>query len=152
MTILKYKDYAGSADLDMDRGVLRGKILFIGDLVTYEAPTVKELQQEFEAAVDDYVDTCKEIGKAPQKSFTGVFNVRIEPECHKALAMLAAIDGRTLNAVVAEALHGYVNDRGTSARKGKDLHRPVAGESPVSEGIASSTQTTRWESLDVQLH
>ena len=109
MTILKYKDYAGSADLDMDRGVLRGKILLIGDLVTYEAPTVKQLQQEFEAAVDDYVDTCNQIGKAPQKSFTGVFNVRIEAECHKALAMLAARDGRTLNALVAEALHCYAN-------------------------------------------
>jgi len=151
MTILKYKDYAGSADLDMDRGVLRGKILFIGDLVTYEAPTVQQLQQEFEAAVDDYVDTCKQIGKAPQKSFTGVFNVRIEPECHKALAMLAAADGRALNALVAEALHCYVNDRGTSARKVEHLHRVVI-ESPVSEGIASSTRITRWESLDVQLH
>jgi predicted HicB family RNase H-like nuclease len=151
MTILKYKDYAGSADLDMERGVLRGKILFIGDLVTYEAPTVKKLQQEFEAAVDDYVDTCKQIGKAPQKSFTGVFNVRIEPACHKALAMLAATNGRTLNAIVAEALHGYVNDRGASPRKVEHLRRLVL-ESPVSEGIASSTQTTRWESLDVQLH
>ena len=34
MDILKYKDYEGTAELDMSRGVCRGKILFINDLVT----------------------------------------------------------------------------------------------------------------------
>jgi len=50
--ILKYKDYEGTAELDMSRGVCRGKILFIKDLVTYEAAQPTELQKEFEAAVE----------------------------------------------------------------------------------------------------
>ncbi|HEX8610226.1 MAG TPA: hypothetical protein VF800_02985 [Telluria sp.] len=37
MSILKYKSYEGSAELDMARGVCRGKILFISGLVTYKA-------------------------------------------------------------------------------------------------------------------
>ena len=56
MDILKYKDYEGTAELDMSRGVCRGKILFINDLVTYEAASPADLQREFEAAVDDYLD------------------------------------------------------------------------------------------------
>jgi hypothetical protein len=39
MDILKYKDYEGTAELDMSRGVCRGKILFINDLVTYADST-----------------------------------------------------------------------------------------------------------------
>ena len=38
----------------MTRSVCRGKILFIDDLVTYEAASPATLQKEFEAAVDDY--------------------------------------------------------------------------------------------------
>ena len=37
MKILEYKGYHGSVTPDMERGVLRGKLLFISDLVTYEA-------------------------------------------------------------------------------------------------------------------
>ena len=40
MNILKYKDFEGSAELDMERQVCRGKLLFIDDLVTYEAASI----------------------------------------------------------------------------------------------------------------
>jgi predicted HicB family RNase H-like nuclease len=63
---LKYKDYEGTAELDMARGVCRGKALFIDDLVTYEAAPPSNLQSEFEAAVDDYLETCAVVGKEPQ--------------------------------------------------------------------------------------
>ena len=43
----------------MSRQVCRGKILFISDLVTYEAQSPVELQKEFELAVDDYIETSK---------------------------------------------------------------------------------------------
>jgi predicted HicB family RNase H-like nuclease len=45
-----------------ERGVCRGKLLSITDLVTYEARTVPELRKEFEAAVDDYIETCRALG------------------------------------------------------------------------------------------
>jgi predicted HicB family RNase H-like nuclease len=71
MGILKYKDYEGTAELDMARRVCRGKILFIDDLITYEAMSPAELQTEFEAAVDDYIDTCATLGREPQKPLRG---------------------------------------------------------------------------------
>ncbi len=57
MDILKYKGYEGTSELDMEQKVCRGKILFINDLVTYKAESPKELHQEFESAVDDYLET-----------------------------------------------------------------------------------------------
>lgn len=111
MDILKYKDYEGTAELDMTRGVCRGKILFINDLVTYEAAQPSELQKEFEAAVNDYVETCVDLGREPQKSLKGQFNVRIPQELHKAATLRSVTDSVSLNDVVVRALDAYINDR-----------------------------------------
>lgn len=111
MDILKYKDYEGTAELDMARGVCRGKILFINDLVTYEAALPSKLQKEFEAAVDDYIETCATLGRDPQKSLKGQFNVRIPQELHKAATLRALTDSVSLNDVVVRALDAYINVR-----------------------------------------
>ena len=71
MDILKYKEFAGSAVHDMASGACRGKLLFIGDLVTYQAATPSALQSMFEAAVDDYLHTCASLGKVPQQPHAG---------------------------------------------------------------------------------
>jgi len=66
MNRLTFKSYEGSMELDNERGLYRGKLLFIDDMVTYEATTPAELRTEFEAAVDDYIETCRELGLPPQ--------------------------------------------------------------------------------------
>lgn len=109
MDILKYKDYEGTAELDMSRRVCRGKILFIDDLVTYEAASPAELQTEFEAAVDDYIDTCATLGREPQKPLRGQFNVRVPPALHKAAALRALAENVSLNDVAVRALDAFVN-------------------------------------------
>ena len=109
MDILNYKGYEGTADIDMSRKVCRGKVLFIGDLVTYEAPSPPELQIEFEAAVDDYLETCETLGREPQKPLKGQFNVRISPALHKTATMRALADNVSLNDVVVRALASFVN-------------------------------------------
>lgn len=108
MNILKYRDYEGTAEIDMDRQVCRGKMLFINDLVTYEADSPKQLQYEFEAAVDDYIETCEEFGRTPQKPLKGQFNVRIPPVLHKSAVLRALQDNASLNDVVIKALDSYI--------------------------------------------
>lgn len=111
MELLQYNGYEGTAELDMDRKVCRGKILFINDLVTYEADSPAALQAEFEAAVDDYIETCRAIDKEPQKPLKGVFNVRVVPALHKQAVIRAMKEGTSLNDVVAKALDAYVSIR-----------------------------------------
>jgi predicted HicB family RNase H-like nuclease len=113
MDILKYKQYEGTAELDIARQVCRGKILFIDDLVTYEAATPSGLQAEFEAAVEDYLDTCAELGREPQKPLKGLFNVRIPPALHKAAVIRATEDNVSLNDVVVRALGAFVGVPGS---------------------------------------
>jgi predicted HicB family RNase H-like nuclease len=112
--ILRYKGYEGTAELDVARGVCRGKILFIDDLVTYESSVIGQLQHEFEAAVDDYIETCKELGRSPQVPLKGQFNVRVPPLLHKELVLRATADVSSLNDVVVKACEAYMRRSSTS--------------------------------------
>ena len=93
----------------MNRGVCRGKVLFIDDLVTYECASPVDLQKEFEAAVVDYLETCASVGKEPLRPFRGQFNVRVAPALHRAASLRAAKDGVALNDVVVRALDAFLN-------------------------------------------
>lgn len=115
MEILKYKDFEGSAELDIERGVCKGRILFIDDAVTYESKTINGLQKQFEEAVLDYIETCRLIDKEPQKSCRGQFNVRVPPELHRAAARRAATEETSLNDVVRIALNAYLQPKSSEA-------------------------------------
>ncbi|WP_010323006.1 type II toxin-antitoxin system HicB family antitoxin [Marinobacterium stanieri] len=108
--LLKHKGYYGSFDVCFDSGVLHGKVEFINDLVTFEASSVEELKNEFESAVDDYLETCEELGRAPNKTMTGSFNVRVGQDLHKQLAVAALKHKLSINQVVIDALTSYLGD------------------------------------------
>ena len=76
--------------------------MFIRDLITYQATTLKDLEVEFKQSVDAYLQSCTALGKTPDQLFKGTFNVRISPELHRAAAMAA--DGGSLNSFVADAI------------------------------------------------
>jgi predicted HicB family RNase H-like nuclease len=106
--ILKYKEFEGSAELDLTRSVCRGKILFIDDVVTYESKSIIGLQKQFEDAVDDYVETCNQIGKLAQKSCRGQFNVRVGSGLHREAVRRSISENISLNEVVSRALKYYL--------------------------------------------
>jgi predicted HicB family RNase H-like nuclease len=108
MDLMHFKGYEGTAEVDLARRVCRSRILFIDDLVTYESRTPDRLQREFEAAVDDYIETCAEVGKEPQRPVKGLFNVRVPPALHRATVLRATREGAALNEVVVKALSEYL--------------------------------------------
>lgn len=107
--VLEYKGYSGSIEVSSEDRCLFGKILFINDLVTYEAETVTDLEAEFITAVDDYLLTCKEVGKEPQRPFKGSFNVRVSPELHRKASLEAYKEKISLNELTDKAINAYVN-------------------------------------------
>lgn len=106
--ILKHKGFIGSVECSMEDNILHGKILHINGLITYEAETPAELQNEFQCAVDDYIEFCEAQGVDPYKSFNGKFNVRISPELHKKATLLATKKEMTLNAFVTQAIENEI--------------------------------------------
>lgn len=105
---LEYAGYHGSAEISTEDNCLFGKILFINDLVMYSADTAADLKKEFQAAVEDYLETCKTVGKEPERPFKGSFNVRITPELHRKAALTATKEDVSLNVIISKAIEAYV--------------------------------------------
>jgi len=107
---LKHKDYLGSVEFNSADGVLHGKIIGINDLVTYEGSSVDELKHAFIESVEDYLQTCEELDKEPNKFYRGVFNIRTSNEIHRGLAIIAKKKNMKLNEVVNRAFDFLVNN------------------------------------------
>ena len=91
MNSMTYKGYLGSvAYSEKDQ-------VFFGE-------SVKELTEAFHEAVDDYLAYCEDEGIEPDKSYTGVLNVRLTPSIHRQIAMLARQAGLTINAYIKDTL------------------------------------------------
>ena len=144
MDILKYKGYEGSAELDMERQDCRGKILFVDDHVTYEAATPPDLRKEFEAAVDDYMETCAALNREPKKPLRGQFNVRIPPALHEAAARRALTANVSLNDVVVRALETFLVASGTTVSVHHDVVVTVQGQEEAIALVASGSQKPQW--------
>ena len=102
--ILEYKGYYTKIEYSAEDKVLYGKIEGIKDLVNFESESPERVEEEFHLAVDDYLAFCKDLGKAPEKPYKGMFNVRISPELHRRAAIAADQRGESLNAFVAQAI------------------------------------------------
>lgn len=107
--VLEYKGYYTKVEFDSEAFVVRGKIEGIKDLVNFECTDLSLVEQEFHNVVDEYLEFCKEIGKEPDKEYRGTFNIRINPELHKKLVVVAMKNGDTLNATVEKAIKKYVS-------------------------------------------
>ena len=107
--ILEYKGYHTKAEVDLNDKVIYGKIEGIKDLVNFESETLEGFEEEFHLAVDDYLQLCEQVGKNPEKEYKGTFNIRISPELHKKVALLAFKSGESLNQTVEKAIQSYVS-------------------------------------------
>ena len=108
MNTMTYKGYIGSVNYSDKDQVFFGKIEGINGLVNFEGESVKELTEAFHEAVDDYLAFCQDEGIEPDKSYTGVLNVRLTPAIHRQIAMLALQAGLSINAYIKDALEEKV--------------------------------------------
>ena len=108
MNTLTYKGYIGSVSFSEKDNVFFGKIEGINGLVNFEGESVKELTEAFHEAVDDYLEYCKEEGIVPHKSYSGSLNIRLSPEIHSRIAVLAKQAGISINAFIKSAVEKQI--------------------------------------------
>lgn len=73
-------------------------------MVTFQGRSIDELKQALAGSVEDYLLLCKEVGKKPEKTFSGRFNIRISPELHQQIARKATESGVSLNSWIIEQM------------------------------------------------
>ncbi|PPI86249.1 toxin-antitoxin system HicB family antitoxin [Marinobacter maroccanus] len=143
MSLLKHRGQLGSVDFDLDTKRLFGKLMFIDDLVTYEASDLEGLEREFRISVDEYLADCEELGVAPNKPFKGSFNVRVGSELHKKVAHRAAETGVGLNDYVIKALEDSLN--GGSVVHHEHKHTHVIKGSAIVDYDSPQPSTGEWK-------
>lgn len=102
--IMKYKEYYATINYEDETSTFYGKIEDIDDLISFESDNVKGLKNEFENAVEEYLEFCKKKGKQPNKPYKGSFNIRIGPELHKKAVIMARVSNMSLNQFVELAI------------------------------------------------
>jgi predicted HicB family RNase H-like nuclease len=107
---MTYKDYFGSVNFSEEDEVFHGKIEFIKALITYEGTDVKSLKKAFHEAVDDYLEICEAQGRKPEKIFKGSFNIRIKPEIHRQISIMAAEKDINVNKFISDILEASVKN------------------------------------------
>lgn len=94
--------------MEWDDGSLVIRVLHIRDFVSAECGDANQVKTVFEGLVDEYLEDCRRLGKAPDKPFKGTFNVRVDPALHRRAVVGASSTGCSLNELVGNAIREYV--------------------------------------------
>ncbi len=109
--VLEYKGYQALIAFDPDDEIFVGHLAGIDDIIGFHGTTVNELKSAFHESVDDYIETCRKIGKPPQKPYSGKVMFRIAPEVHARAALAAQLKDMSLNEWAEAALSAAANLR-----------------------------------------
>src|SRR4051812_39212530 len=101
---MQHKGYVGLAEIDEEAGTIHGRVIGLRDVITFQGESVAEARKAFEESVDDYLAFCKERGEDPEKPYSGRLLVRVTPELHRALAVVAETRKQSMNSLIEAAL------------------------------------------------
>ena len=108
MSMITYKGYHSVFEYDPEADIFHGEVVNLSDVITFQGRSIDDLKQALADSVEDYLEFCASKGKAPEKPYSGRFNVRLEPDLHQRIALEAASTGKSLNGWVADALKNAV--------------------------------------------
>ena len=98
MNTMTYRGYAARIEYSDEDQCFVGHIAGIHDIVGFHGESVAELRTAFEEAVDDYLEACEKLGRAPQKPYSGKLMLRVPPEVHAAVAVAAEAFAKAVHA------------------------------------------------------
>ncbi len=98
MNTMTYRGYAARIEYSDEDQCFVGHIAGIRDIVGFHGESVAELRSAFEEAVDDYLEACEKLSRAPQKPYSGKLMLRVPPEVHAAVAVAAEAFAKAVHA------------------------------------------------------
>ncbi len=108
MSIMTVDGYQAKIEYDPELDQFRGEILGLSGGADFYGKNPRELRSEFKKSLRVFLEVCAEKGIEPRRSFSGKFNLRISPELHERLAIVAQAEGKSINLVAQEALQKRV--------------------------------------------
>ena len=106
---IKYKGFKGTVAYSAADKCLHGSIVGIPDTVIYGGNDLIELVNNFNKAVDEYIEDCERLRKPVKKTYTGHFSVRIKPVLHRKLDYLAASRKTSVSKIIEEVVSDAIS-------------------------------------------
>ena len=103
-SIMKYKGYSALIRYSPEDECFVGSLLGITDIVSFEGESVADMRRELKASVESYLGDCKEMGRDPDRPFSGKLNLRLPSATHRALSIRAEATGRSINDLIVSAV------------------------------------------------
>jgi len=101
---MEYKGYIGTVEYDSEAKIFHGDIINTRDVITFQGTTVNEIEKSFKDSINDYIAWCREENTEPEKPYSGKFNVRLSPQIHRQISILAKKRKISLNSLVEKAI------------------------------------------------
>lgn len=108
MNMMSLEGYNAKIEYDAELDVFRGEILGLTGGADFYGKNPRELRVEFKKSLQVFLEVCREKGIEPRRNYSGKFNLRIPPELHEKLAIVAQAEGKSINSVAQEALQQRV--------------------------------------------
>ena len=108
MNMMSLEGYNAKIEYDAELDMFRGEILGLTGGADFYGKNPRELRAEFKKSLQVFLDVCREKGIEPRRNYSGKFNLRISPELHEKLAIVAQAEGKSINSVAQEALQQRV--------------------------------------------
>ena len=102
--MMRHKGDPGQFWVDLEAGVIRGRVFGTRDVITFQGTSVAEARLAIVESVEDCLAFCTERGEEPEQPFSGKVRLRISPRLHRTLAAEAERAGVSFNTLVAAKL------------------------------------------------
>lgn len=106
--MMTFDGYNAKIEYDAELDQFRGEILGLSGGADFYGKNPKELRAEFKKSLQVFLEVCREKGIEPRRNYSGKFNLRISPDLHARLAIVAQAEGKSINALAQEALQQRV--------------------------------------------
>ena len=108
MNMMSLDGYEAKIEYDAELDLFRGEVLGLSGGADFYGKNPKELRSEFKKSLHVFLEVCREKGIEPRRNYSGKFNLRISPDLHERLAIVAQAEGKSINTVAQEALQQRV--------------------------------------------
>jgi predicted HicB family RNase H-like nuclease len=104
MNFIEIDDTKAFIQYDPEIEMFRGEFVGLNGGADFYGKDIDTLKKEAEISLRVFLEICKEDNVEPYKKFSGKFNVRIKPEIHEKLTILAKSKMISLNDIVNSAI------------------------------------------------
>lgn len=101
---MHHGDYVARVTYDEAIGSFFGEVINTADVITFYGQSVEELRREMAVSIEAHLEACAAMGVEPSRTYSGRFNLRLDPEAHARIAAAAAADNKSMNAWIADTL------------------------------------------------